>query len=64
MYFTKNDIDRITEASKGHLLDVAQDFHELRKSGVNYVCDCPHCGVARKFSIRTKRSLGAFHAMR
>lgn len=32
MYFTKNDIDRITEASKGHLLDVAQDFHELRKS--------------------------------
>lgn len=61
MYFTKNDIDRITKASKGHLLDVAQVFMELRKSGVNYVCDCPHCGVARKFSINpNKEVFGCF----
>lgn len=33
MYFTQDDIKRIKEASKGRLLDVIGDFHELRKRG-------------------------------
>ncbi len=61
MQFTDNDVSRIKDAAKGRLLDVAQDFHEFRKSGVSYVCDCPHCGVARKFSINpNKEVFGCF----
>ncbi|WP_291528577.1 primase-helicase family protein [Bacteroides sp. UBA939] len=57
MYFTQNDVTRITDASKGRLLDVAQDFHEFRKSGTSYVCDCPRCGAARKFSINPAKDV-------
>lgn len=57
MQFTDNDISRIKDAAKGHLLDTAQQFHEFRKSGVSYVCDCPHCGAARKFSINPNKDL-------
>lgn len=61
MQFTDNDVSRIKDAAKGRLLDVPQDFHEFRKSGVSYVCDCPHCGVARKFSINpNKEVFGCF----
>lgn len=59
MYFTENDISRIKDACKGRLLDIAQDFHEFRKGGINYVCDCPHCGAARKFSINPAKDLFA-----
>ena len=41
MYFNDDEIRRIKDAATGHLLDVAQDFHELKRSGVNYNCDCP-----------------------
>lgn len=43
MYFTKDDIKRIKEASKGKLLEVIGDFHELRKRGAEYKCECPKC---------------------
>lgn len=57
MQFTKDDIKRINEASEKRLLDIAQEFHEFRKSGVSYVCDCPKCGASRKFSIDPNKGL-------
>lgn len=57
MQFTKDDIRRIKEATKERLLDVAQDFHEFRKSGISYVCDCPQCGAAKKFSINPAKDI-------
>lgn len=57
MYFTDNDVRRIKEAANGRLLDIAKDFHEFRKSGVSYVCDCPHCGAAKKFSIQPEKEI-------
>lgn len=57
MQFTKDDIRRINEASENRLLDIAQEFHEFRKSGVSYVCDCPKCGASRKFSIDPNKGL-------
>lgn len=57
MYFTDDDIKRIKEASTGHLLDVVQDFQNLRKSGVSYVCDCPHCKASKKFSIHSGKDV-------
>lgn len=41
MHFTDDDIKRIKDASEKHLIDVVQDFRNLRKSGTSYVCDCP-----------------------
>lgn len=62
MYFTEDDIRRIKDAADGKLLEVAQDFHEFRKSGLNYyVCDCPHCGATKKFNINSsKGTFGCF----
>ncbi|MCC2233396.1 DNA primase [Bacteroides fragilis] len=51
MYFNDDEIRRIKDAATGHLLDVAQDFHELKRSGVSYNCDCPRCKAAKKLSI-------------
>lgn len=51
MFFTDDDIRRIKDASTGHLLNVVQDFQNLRKSGTSYVCDCPHCKASKKFSV-------------
>ena len=31
MYFNDDEIRRIKDAATGHLLDVAQDFHELKR---------------------------------
>jgi DNA primase len=39
------------------LLDVAQDFHELKRSGVNYNCDCPRCKAAKKLSISPAKQI-------
>ena len=50
MFFTDDDIRRIKDASTGHLLNVVQDFQNLRKSGTSYVCDCPHCKASKKFA--------------
>lgn len=47
MFFTDDDIRRIKDASTGHLLNVVQDFQNLRKSGTSYVCDCPHCKASK-----------------
>lgn len=61
MYFTENDVIRIKDAAKGRLLDIAQDFHEFRRSGTSYICDCPHCGATRKFSLNpSKEIFGCF----
>lgn len=57
MYFSENDIKRIKNAAEKRLLDIAQDFHEFRKSGVSYICDCPHCGAAKKFSIEPNKEI-------
>ena len=43
MHFTDDDIKHIKDASEKHLIDVVQDFRNLRKSGTSYVCDCPMC---------------------
>lgn len=57
MYYTEEDIGRIKSAAEGRLLDVVQDFHQLRRSGVSYVCDCPHCGASRKFSLHPEKEI-------
>lgn len=51
MFFNEDEVKRIKDAAEGHLVDVIQDFRELRKSGINYVCDCPKCGASKKLSI-------------
>lgn len=61
MNFTNDDIRRIKDASSGHLLEVVQDFQNLRKSGSSYICDCPHCKASKKFSINpVKEIYGCF----
>lgn len=57
MHFTEDDIRRIKEASSGHLVDVVQDYQNLRKSGTSYVCDCPVCKASRKFSINPNKDI-------
>lgn len=57
MYFTKDDIKRIKEASKGKLLDVIGDFHELRKRGAEYKCECPKCHGQEKLHISPAKQI-------
>ena len=57
MRFTEDDVRRIKDASQGKLLEIVQDFQELRKSGVNYICDCPKCHNAKKFSVSPSKDL-------
>ena len=57
MYFNENEILRIKSASDGRLLDVVQDFRELRKSGKDYVCECPKCRSAKKFTVSPGKNL-------
>lgn len=57
MYFNENEISRIKSASDGRLLDVVQDFRELRKSGKDYVCECPKCRSAKKFTVIPGKNL-------
>ena len=51
MQFTKDDVRRIKEASEDRLIDVIGDFHELRKRGAEYKCECPVCHGAEKLTI-------------
>lgn len=57
MYYKEKDIERIKAVSEGRLLEVVQDFRQLRRSGVSYVCDCPHCGASRKFSLHPEKEV-------
>lgn len=57
MHFTDDDIKRIKDASANHLVDVVQDFQNLRKSGTSYVCDCPVCKASKKFSINPAKDI-------
>ena len=57
MNFTDDDIKRIKDASANHLVDVVQDFQNLRKSGTSYVCDCPVCKASKKFSINPAKDI-------
>ena len=57
MYFTQDDIKRIKEASKGRLLDVIGDFHELRKRGAEYKCECPKCHGQEKLHISPAKQI-------
>lgn len=51
MRFTEDDIRHIKDAADGKLIDVVKDFHQLRKSGMDYIGDCPHCHAVKKFSV-------------
>ena len=57
MKYTEDDIRRIKNAAEGRLLDVVQDFHQLRKSGSDYVGDCPHCHAAKKFTVAPNKDI-------
>lgn len=57
MNFTENDIRRIKDASENKLLEVVEDFHQLRKSGASHVCDCPKCSSTKKFSVTSGKNL-------
>lgn len=57
MRFTDDDTRRIKEASAGRLLDVISDFHELRKRGKDYVCDCPRCHAHDKFEYSPAKGI-------
>lgn len=57
MHFTQDDIRRIKEASKGRLLDVIGDFHELRKRGSEYKCECPKCHGQEKLHISPAKQI-------
>lgn len=60
-YYNDDEIKRIKDAADGRLLDVIEKFQSLRKSGVNYVCDCPKCKSPKKFSISpTKQIFNCF----
>lgn len=57
MYFTEDDKRRIREASAGKLLDVVSDFHELRKRGSEYKCECPCCHGKEKLHIAPAKQI-------
>ena len=57
MKFTQDDIRRIKDAATGRLLDVISDFRELRRSGKDYVCDCPCCGGKEKLSVSPAKGI-------
>lgn len=57
MRFTDDDTRRIKDASTGKLLDVISDFHELRKRGKGYVCDCPRCHAHDKFEYSPAKGI-------
>ncbi len=57
MQFTQDDIRRIKDASEKRLQDVVADFHELRKSGTEYRCECPVCHGLDKMSVHPGKSI-------
>ncbi len=57
MSYTQDDIRRIKDASDGRLVDVISDFHELRRKGKDYVCDCPVCKGKDKISVSPAKGL-------
>ena len=57
MYYTDIDQQKIKDCANNHLLDVIEDFHQLRKSGASYICDCPKCNAAKKFSINPAKNV-------
>lgn len=57
MRFTDDDIRRIKDASEGRLLDVVRDFHDLRRSGAGYTCDCPVCGGKDKLTVTPAKGI-------
>ena len=57
MPFTQDDVRRIKDASDGRLLDIISDFHELRKRGKDYVCDCPVCKGKDKMNVSPSKGI-------
>ena len=57
MRFTEDDNRRIREASEGKLYEVISDFHDLKKSGKDYTCDCPSCKAVGKFTVSPGKSI-------
>lgn len=57
MQFTEDDKRKIKDSSEGRLIDVASDFHELRKRGKDYVCDCPSCKGREKLNISPSKNI-------
>ena len=57
MYFSDTDIRKIKDIADDKLLEVVQDFKELRRSGASYTCKCPRCGSDTKFTITPGKNL-------
>ncbi|MGL4519604.1 MAG: CHC2 zinc finger domain-containing protein [Phocaeicola sp.] len=57
MTFTEDDINRIKDAADGRLLDVVQDHHELRKSGISYQGECPLCNASKKLTVTPSKDI-------
>lgn len=58
MYFNEDEIRRINDAADGRLLDIVEKFHTMRKSGqLSYVCDCPKCNAAKKFTVTPSKNI-------
>lgn len=65
MNFTDDDIKRIKDASANHLVDVVQDFQNLRKSGTSYVVTVPSARLRRSLvSILLKIFIAVFPAIK
>ncbi len=55
-YIPQETADKINEAA--NLLTIAQEYlPDLKKSGVSYLADCPHCHGKKKLNINEKKNL-------
>ena len=57
MRFTDDDIRRIKDRTDNKLVEVVGKFHDLRKSGTSFVCDCPVCGGRDKLNINPAKGI-------
>lgn len=57
MFYNDDEIKRINEASEGRLIDVVEKFQSLRRSGVDYTCDCPRCKGKGKLAFSPAKQI-------
>ena len=57
-YFSDEIRDKILQAAEGKLSEIAQELNiNLKKHGASLICDCPHCGAAKKFTVNPKKEI-------
>ena len=56
MYYNKENIQRIKDATESRLIDVVSDFVDMKKSGKDYVGTCPVCGSSG-FTVSPSKGL-------